>query len=165
MAKKKKSKKSGPQDSSDVEPEVVETEPEVSEVEGEEDEGSIIWLILALILLVGIGAGGYWFFSGSKADKPAQLGGGECDNARPEGAKTADGLLSPGAGDTLKLQSMSGGSEGDGEYEIKPGKKACLDLAHAESHTALGQQTRVYYEEKGDQKLVIFMEDSPLGAM
>lgn len=91
------------------------------------------------------------------------------DHARPagcppEGARQIDGLVEETdvGGFTLR-EIIDGQRLGDVvELHVREPDRPYIDVAHAQTHAALGQPIRVYVLEVDGRESVVYMEDAPL---
>jgi hypothetical protein len=87
-------------------------------------------------------------------------GGAECP---PKGAKQLDGLVQKTTGGGFTMQVIEGGETGKTvKLHVREPDKPYIDIAHAQTHAALGQPIRVYIEPIDGKDSVIYMEDAPL---
>lgn len=95
--------------------------------------------------------------SGSKDghDKPA-----DCP---PKGAKQADGLVEQTNEGGFTMREIRNGSVGETiSLYVREPDRPYIDIAHAQTHAALGQPIRVYTLEIEGREAVVYMEDAPL---
>lgn len=82
----------------------------------------------------------------------------------PEGARQVDGLVqeTDAGGFTLR-EIVDGQRLGDVvELHVREPDRPYIDIAHAQTHAALGQPVRVYVLEVDGRESVVYMEDAPL---
>lgn len=81
----------------------------------------------------------------------------------PPGARKLDGLVQKTDGGGFSIQVIDGGEIGKTvKLHVRKPDRAYIDIAHAQTHAALGQPIRVYIEEIDGRDAVIYMEDAPL---
>lgn len=85
------------------------------------------------------------------------------DECPPKGAKQLDGLVEKTSDGGFTMRVIDGGRLGDTvELFVRTPDRAYIDIAHAQTHAALGQPVRVYLEEIEGRTSVVYMEDAPL---
>lgn len=86
------------------------------------------------------------------------------DDCPPEGARQIDGLVqeTDSGGFTIR-EILDGQRLGDVvELHVREPDRPYIDIAHAQTHAALGQPIRVYVQEIDGRESVVYMEDAPL---
>lgn len=148
-----------------------------------EDGGGKGWKIAAglavLAAMVALGALGSLLFAGGDggSDEPAgdvracipstdfreQAKDDSGDECPPKGAKRLDGMVKKTTDGGFSIQVVEGGELGEEvQLHVRKPDRAYIDIAHAQTHAALGQPIRVYIEEIDGKDSVIYMEDAPL---
>jgi hypothetical protein len=147
---------------------------------------SLGWRIAAGVAvtaaLVAIGVLGYLLFAGGSTDPdedvraciidPAsrdftkegkESGHSKPANCPPKGSKQQDGLVekTTEGGFTMR-EIVDGRLEDTITLHVREPDRKYIDLAHAQTHAALGQPIRVYTLEVDGQEAVVYMEDAPL---
>jgi hypothetical protein len=160
--------------------------PDTQESESPADGSSRGWRIAAAIAVVAavgaLGTLGYVLFAGASSDPDADVRaciidpasrdftkkGEERKHARPancppEGAEQFDGLVekTDEGGFTIR-QIVDGRLEDSIELHVREPDRPYIDIAHAQTHAALGQPIRVYTLEIEGRESVVYMEDAPL---
>lgn len=85
-------------------------------------------------------------------------------NCPPAGAHKTDGLVkrTDDGGFTIR-RIVDGKLDGTTvELHVRKPDRRYIDIAHAQTHAALGQPIRVYTERIDGRESVIYMEDAPL---
>ena len=84
-------------------------------------------------------------------------------NCPPKGAKQADGLVEKTSDGGFTMREIVDGRIGDTiELHVRKPDRPYIDIAHAQTHAALGQPIRVYTLEIDGRDSVVYMEDAPL---
>jgi hypothetical protein len=115
----------------------------------------IVGIVLVGLLLGGVGTllavGGF--------------GGGGDEDVRayqqrpPEGKfETVDALVISAKASSMVLQPRTGKRQTLG---IREPDRPLIDVQHAQSHAALGQPVRVYWDTIDGERVIIYLEDSP----
>ena len=149
--------------------------------EGEGDGGGRGWKIAAgiavLAAMVALGAlGSLLFLDDSDSDKPAgdvkacvpshdftKTSTDKGDECPPKGAKSQDGLVQKTSKGGFTMQVIEGGKLGKVvKLHVREPDRPYIDIAHAQTHAALGQPIRVYTKRIDGQDAVVYMEDAPL---
>lgn len=82
----------------------------------------------------------------------------------PAGTPYIEGLVGKSQDGVFTMRVLSsGGTYGKSKtlYVRKPDRQY-IDVAHAQTHAALGQPVRVYFKKVDGKDAVIYMEDAPL---
>ena len=111
---------------------------------------------LGLLCLLPI-AGLVWLFSPLEHADP-----GEVDTS---GAEHVDGTLTLVSEEELVMkpfEPLDGQSEV--EFSIPEEDLENFDIAHLQSHSAVGLPTRVFYEDDGAEYTAVFVEDAPVNS-
>lgn len=87
----------------------------------------------------------------------------EASECPPSGARKMDGLVQKTSEGGFTIRRLDGGSLGEEvELHVREPDRPYIDIAHAQTHAALGQPIRVYVEEVDGRDVVVYMEDAPL---
>jgi hypothetical protein len=93
--------------------------------------------------------------SGKDDAKPA--------NCPPKGSKQQDGLVEKtNEGGFTMREIRDGRLEDTVTLYVREPDRPYIDIAHAQTHAALGQPIRVYTKEIEGRRSVVYMEDAPL---
>lgn len=85
------------------------------------------------------------------------------DECPPEGAERIDGLVQKTSEGGFTIRRLEGGNVGETvELHVREPDRPYINIAHAQTHAALGQPIRVYLEDVDGRKAVVYMEDAPL---
>ncbi len=85
------------------------------------------------------------------------------DDCPPEGATMTDGLVKKTSDGGFTMQEIVDGRLGDEvTLNVREPDRPYIDIAHAQTHAALGQPIRVYTLEIDGERSVVYMEDAPL---
>jgi hypothetical protein len=140
------------------------------------------WRIAAGIAIVAavvaVGALGYLLFAGGSTDPdkdvraciidPASRDLTKAGNAKPKicppkGSKQTDGLVQKTNEGGFTMREIRDGRLGDTiTLHVREPDRPYIDIAHAQTHAALGQPIRVYTKEIEGRRSVVYMEDAPL---
>ncbi len=93
------------------------------------------------------------------------FGGGSTEPSRPASVRDlpfVDGTLVVAEQTRLVLRPADGGAEIT--FTIRPEDVGNFDLAHLQSHSAVGIPTRIYYEEDGGTRYAVYKEDAPVNS-
>lgn len=165
-------------------------EEDTTDVEGSNDEptpgSGTGWRIAAVVAVVAalgsVGVLGWLLFgqgsSGPKGDVRACIidpasrdftkqgkddGHAKPANCPPKGSKQADGLVQKTSKGGFSMRVIEDGRLGDEvELFVREPDRPYIDIAHAQTHAALGQPIRVYTLEIDGRESVVYMEDAPL---
>ena len=161
-------------------PQVDETDIETeAEVEPAERKGGRGWRIAAIVAVLAaatsLGVLGSLLLGGESGGpggdvlacipsrdftEGAKKSGDTCP---PKGAPYTDGLVQKSESGSFTLQPIRQGSLGkELKLTVREPDRAYIDVAHAQTHAALGQPVRVYTKKHEGQEVVIYMVDSPL---
>ncbi|MCW2928096.1 MAG: hypothetical protein JWM86_2064 [Thermoleophilia bacterium] len=81
----------------------------------------------------------------------------------PAGATMTDGLVQKTTDGGFTMRTIESGRLSDTiELHVRKPDRAYIDIAHAQTHAALGQPIRVYTERIDGRESVVYMEDAPL---
>jgi hypothetical protein len=85
-------------------------------------------------------------------------------NCPPADAKRTDGLVTRTDDGGFTIRRIVDGTldEGTVELHVRAPDRPYIDIAHAQTHAALGQPIRVYTERIDGRDSVVYMEDAPL---
>ena len=144
------------------------------------------WRIAAVVAViaafVSLGVLGAVLFTGS-SDDPAEgvracildpssrdfTKSGEKDghskpsNCPPNGAEKTDGLVEKTTAGGFTMRRIEQGRLTDTvKLHVRKPDRPYIDIAHAQTHAALGQPIRVYTLEVDGRDSVVYMEDAPL---
>lgn len=87
----------------------------------------------------------------------------EGDDCPPKGAEKLDGLVEKTSEGGFTIRVIDQGRLGETvQLHVREPDRPYIDIAHAQTHAALGQPIRVYLEEIDGRKAVVYMEDAPL---
>lgn len=163
----------------------VTEDAHVEEANGaEEPEGSsrgwrIAAVVAVLAALGSLGVLGYVLFaggsSGPKGDVRACIIDVSSRDFRddgaherpsgcpPEGSVKSDGLVQKTSEGGFTMREIVNGTLGETvTLHVREPDRPYIDIAHAQTHAALGQPIRVYTLEIGGRESVVYMEDAPL---
>jgi len=85
------------------------------------------------------------------------------DECPPKGATMTDGLVKKTTDGGFTMQAIRKGKLADTiELHVRKPDRQYIDIAHAQTHAALGQPVRVYTMPIDGRASVVFMEDTPL---
>ena len=85
------------------------------------------------------------------------------DECPPKGATRLDGMVTKTDEGGFTIQVIEDGQLGDQrQLHVREADRPYIDIAHAQTHAALGQPIRVYLEEVDGRESVVYMEDAPL---
>ena len=168
-----------PADVTDEEPK--DAEPAVDATETTPSGGGRGWKVAAVIAVlaaaVSVGVlGSLLLGGGGGSDEPdadvracvpsrdfTKESDGSGDECPPEGAEKMDGLVQKTNEGGFTIRRIEGGSLGEEvELHVRKADRPYIDIAHAQTHAALGQPIRVYLEEIEGEDAVVYMEDAPL---
>lgn len=81
----------------------------------------------------------------------------------PEGAEQMDGLVEETTDGGFTIRRIEDGVPSETVVlHVRRPDRAYIDIAHAQTHAALGQPVRVYTLEIDGRRSVVYMEDAPL---
>jgi hypothetical protein len=81
----------------------------------------------------------------------------------PKGSTRIDGLVDGTSASGFTLRPIEGGQLGETvSLHVRAPDRPYIDVAHAQTHAALGQPVRVYTLEIDGKQAVVYMEDAPL---
>lgn len=84
-------------------------------------------------------------------------------NCPPKGSKQTDGLVEKTSEGGFTMREISDGRLGDTiTLFVRAPDRPYIDIAHAQTHAALGQPIRVYTKQIDGRRSVVYMEDAPL---
>ena len=84
-------------------------------------------------------------------------------NCPPKGAVQVDGLVEKTTEGGFTMREIRDGRlEDTVTLYVRAPDRPYIDIAHAQTHAALGQPIRVYTLEVGGRDAVVYMEDAPL---
>ncbi len=130
--------------------------------------------------LVALGVLGYLLFAGGSTDpkddvRACIIDPGSRDftkdakdhakpaNCPPKGSKQADGLVEKTSKGGFTMREIRDGRLEDTiTLYVREPDRPYIDIAHAQTHAALGQPIRVYTKEIEGRQSVVYMEDAPL---
>jgi hypothetical protein len=152
-------------------------DPRAGEGEGEGRGWKIAAGIAVLAAMVALGALGSLLFLGDggsgtpagdvKACVPShdftKTSTDTGDECPPKGAKSQDGLVQKTSKGGFTMQVIEDGKLGKVvKLHVREPDRPYIDIAHAQTHAALGQPIRVYTKRIDGQDAVVYMEDAPL---
>lgn len=80
----------------------------------------------------------------------------------PEGASQMDGLVQKTSAGGFTIREIKDGQlAGELQLNVRKPDRPYIDIAHAQTHAALGQPVRVYTLKVDGRTSVVYMEDSP----
>ncbi len=80
-----------------------------------------------------------------------------------QGCRQRDGLVQKtDAGGFTIREIVDGRIADEVELNVRPPDRPYIDIAHAQTHAALGQPIRVYTLQVDGRESVVYMEDAPL---
>lgn len=81
----------------------------------------------------------------------------------PKGAEITDGLVQKTSKGGFSMRVIQGGELGATvKLHVRAPDRPYIDIAHAQTHAALGQPIRVYTKKIDGRTSVVYMEDAPL---
>lgn len=84
-------------------------------------------------------------------------------NCPPKGSVKTDGLVEKTDEGGFTLRSIRDGKLADTvKLHVREPDRPYIDIAHAQTHAALGQPIRVYTLDVDGRESVVYMEDAPL---
>ncbi len=84
-------------------------------------------------------------------------------NCPPKGSKQSDGLVEKTNSGGFTMREIVDGRLGNSvTLHVREPDRPYIDIAHAQTHAALGQPIRVYTLEIEGRESVVYMEDAPL---
>lgn len=84
-------------------------------------------------------------------------------NCPPKGAKRIDGLVQKTTDGGFTMRAIRKGRLSDTvKLHVREPDRPYIDIAHAQTHAALGQPIRVYTLSIDGRDSVVYMEDAPL---
>jgi hypothetical protein len=84
------------------------------------------------------------------------------ENCPPEGASQKDGLVQKTSAGGFTIREIQAGRlAGEVRLYVRTPDRPYIDIAHAQTHAALGQPVRVYTLDVDGRESVVYMEDSP----
>lgn len=84
-------------------------------------------------------------------------------NCPPKGSIKTDGLVDKTSKGGFSLRRIEAGKLGEKvTLHVREPDRPYIDIAHAQTHAALGQPIRVYTLEIDGRQSVVYMEDAPL---
>jgi hypothetical protein len=160
-------------------------EPAVAEASPDPEPGSSRgWRIAAAVAVIAalaaLGVLGYLLFAGSSTDPGKEVRAciidpesrdftesGKHDakpaNCPPKGSKQTDGLVEKTSKGGFTMREIQDGRLEDTiTLYVREPDRPYIDIAHAQTHAALGQPIRVYTKEIEGRESVVYMEDAPL---
>lgn len=163
-----------PEDAADDETKVDERVDEGSS-SGRGWKVAAVVAVLAAAISVGV-LGSLLFGGGGGSDEPdadvracvpsrdfTKESDGSGDECPPEDAEKMDGLVQKTNEGGFTIRRIEGGALGEEvELHVREADRPYIDIAHAQTHAALGQPIRVYLEEIDGEDAVVYMEDAPL---
>ena len=169
-------------DSPHAEPRVAAGDPSTGTAGDQRDSGSgrgwrIAAVVAVLAAMVALGALGSLLFAGPDgSDEPAgdvracipgrdfRAGSkDEGDECPPKGATRLDGMVTKTDEGGFTIQVIEDGQLGEQRrLHVREPDRPYIDIAHAQTHAALGQPIRVYLQEVDGRESVVYMEDAPL---
>jgi hypothetical protein len=142
------------------------------------------WRIAAAVAVVAalsaLGVLGYLLFAGGSTDPDDDVRACIIDpasrdftkegeqhaapkNCPPKGSKKSDGLVEKTSeGGFTMREIVDGRLEDTITLYVREPDRPYIDIAHAQTHAALGQPIRVYTLEIEGRESVVYMEDAPL---
>ncbi len=166
------------------EDDTTESDAANSEQPGGESGSGRGWRIAAVIAVLAalgaLGVLGYLLFAGGSTDPDDDVRACIIDpssrdftkdadkhatpkNCPPKGAKQADGLVEKTSEGGFTMREIVDGRIGDTiTLYVREPDRPYIDIAHAQTHAALGQPIRVYTLEIEGRASVVYMEDAPL---
>lgn len=136
--------------------------------------------IAVFAALAALGVLGYLLFAGGSTDADADVRACIIDpssrdftkdadkhaapkNCPPKGSKQADGLVEKTSeGGFTMREIVDGRVEDTITLYVREPDRPYIDIAHAQTHAALGQPIRVYTLDIEGRESVVYMEDAPL---
>ncbi len=150
-------------------------------------EGSSLgWRIAAVVAVLAavgaLGTLGWLLFAGGSTDPAADVraciidpssrdftesgkdeGHATPANCPPEGSTKTDGLVQKTNAGGFTMREIRDGRLADTvTLHVREPDRPYIDIAHAQTHAALGQPIRVWTQEIDGQESVVYMEDAPL---
>lgn len=134
-------------------------------------------MVAVLAAMVALGAlGSLLFARGGRGDEPTadvracipsrdfRAGAkDDGDTCPPRDATRLDGMVTRTDEGGFTIQVIEDGQLGESkELHVRPPDRPYIDIAHAQTHAALGQPIRVYLQEVDGRESVVYMEDAPL---
>lgn len=137
-------------------------------------------VIASLSALAALGALGFLLFAGGSTEpdddvRACIIDPGSRDftkdgkvhaapkNCPPKGSTKADGLVEKTNEGGFTMREIRDGRLGDTiTLYVREPDRPYIDIAHAQTHAALGQPIRVYTMEIEGRTTVVYMEDAPL---
>lgn len=134
----------------------------------------------ALAAVAALGVLGYLLFAGGSTDADADVRACIIDpssrdftkdadkhaapkNCPPKGSKQVDGLVEKTSeGGFTMREIVDGRVEDTITLYVREPDRPYIDIAHAQTHAALGQPIRVYTLDIEGRESVVYMEDAPL---
>ncbi len=97
-------------------------------------------------------------------DSPAQQRHQRPKDCPPKGAKQMDGLVTKTTTGGFTMRRIVDGELQDERVKlyVRTPDRPYIDIAHAQTHAALGQPIRVYTQRIDGRDAVVYMEDAPL---
>lgn len=161
------------------------SEPVVAQPAPDERTGSgrgwrIAAAIAVLAALAAAGTLGFLLFAGGSTDPGDEVRAciidpasrdftesGKDDvkppNCPPKGSRQQDGLVEKTSEGGFSMREITDGRLGDTiTLYVREPDRPYIDIAHAQTHAALGQPIRVYTKEIEGKRSVVYMEDAPL---
>lgn len=159
------------------------SEPTADEAPSDSGAGSGRgWRIAAgvavLAAVAALGVLGYLLFAGGSTDPDSDVraciidpasrdftkaGNAKPKNCPPKGSKQADGLVEKTTDGGFTMREIRDGRLEDTiTLHVRKPDRPYIDIAHAQTHAALGQPIRVYTERIDGRESVVYMEDAPL---
>lgn len=115
----------------------------------------IVWVIAAVALMVFIGGFAVLLFNADSENSSS--GTSAVTVGRPIGKPHGDGLIVEATDDTVTMNLIVGGPT---EFVITDTHRPNIDIEHARFHAATGQMTRTYYEQDGDELILLYFDDA-----
>jgi hypothetical protein len=136
--------------------------------------------IAVVAALAALGVLGYLLFAGGSTDPDEDVRACIIDpasrdftkegkdhakpaNCPPKGSTKTDGLVEKTSSGGFSMRVIRDGRLEDTiTLHVREPDRPYIDIAHAQTHAALGQPIRVYTQEIEGRESVVYMEDAPL---